>query len=401
MTATKYVITPNTTHVRSQFLKRPTHRPRSGIEGSVRNQYNAEQRTKMVSTSLAAQPVPTLWQMYKGVVLWFLSVLFPVLDSPWKVYLATILVPLTSLSTLYSRVRTCRKERKSRLLCYIYSMLLIILLILFLLFFVGCIKISQQNIKYRLEAFPEAMDAIREGIKNNRIHLEEGYDLYLPPNFSGHPTDTACRVAPAGLVLFPGALLDHRAYGRVASQLSDMGVLVVVQDDEPIRLPAPILGSNTEFVENAIKGVKEKHNIEVLEWSVGGHSLGAKTAADIITNMEGIKKLVLWAQYGAWGIDLAQSDVDVLLITATEDGYYFPNDEVRQKLFEKLPPRAVDSNGAGTVHLEIIGGNHGGFADYEKQVFYKVDGERKISLEEQQRQVIQSTAQFLIGNTKV
>ena len=275
-----------------------------------------------------------------------------------------------------------------------------ILLTIFLAFFGSCIKRAQQCIQYRLDAFPEAMDAIREGIKNERIHLEKGYYLYLPPDFTSHPVDNACRVTQVGLVLFPGALLDHRAYGRVASKLSDEGILVIIQDNEPWRLPAAIMGSNADFVQKTIGDVKKKHNIEVLEWSVGGHSLGAKTAADVVIHMNGIKKLVLWAQYNPWGIDLAQSDVDVLLVTATEDGYYFPNDEVRQRLFDKLPPMAMNPSGKGTVHLEIIGGNHGGFANYGKQVFYKVDGERRIPLEEQQRQVIKSTAEFLTGKAK-
>jgi len=72
-----------------------------------------------------------------------------------------------------------------------------------------------------------------------------------------------------------------------------------------------------------------------------------------------------------------------------------------EELEAKLPPRSGsdDTSGKGcTFYITIEGGNHSGCAHYGPQTYPIRDADRTITLEEQQNQTANLTADFLLGN---
>ena len=122
-------------------------------------------------------------------------------------------------------------------------------------------------------------------------------------------------------------------------------------------------------------------NPGVTAWAVGGHSLGGVAAASFAgKNDATVQGLVLLASY--LSVDLSQSSVQVVSITATEDkvlnwGSY--NDTVT-----KLPTEAE--------YVSIEGGNHGQFGMYGQQ---SGDGVAVIASEAQQTQAMAATRNLL------
>ncbi len=55
-----------------------------------------------------------------------------------------------------------------------------------------------------------------------------------------------------GIIIYPGALVNHRAYAPIASRLSDEGFLVVVMSLEPVR-----------FSTDSLEDSKKKANCHV------------------------------------------------------------------------------------------------------------------------------------------
>jgi hypothetical protein len=77
-------------------------------------------------------------------------------------------------------------------------------------------------------------------------------------------------VVPAGLVLFPGALLEHRAYGVIATQLAAQGIVVVlVPSCEPCRLPTALLGANAESTVPTIRQRLTIRSVTTIRQRVG------------------------------------------------------------------------------------------------------------------------------------
>ena len=90
-------------------------------------------------------------------------------------------------------------------------------------------------------------------------------------------------------------------------------------------------------------------------------------------------------------VNLHDANVDALVIVGSEDIFYRQlSEEDRNAFFDKLPKTR-------TTFLEIEGGNHSGFAHYGPQTFPLKDGERSITLDEQQDAVVAATTTFLVG----
>ena len=160
---------------------------------------------------------------------------------------------------------------------YFYVILLIYALWRILSHLLYCWKTAQAYCKNRINASEKTL-ATRSRLQNSsssarsRVVFEERYDVYLPPRNVDTSTSTTV-VVPCGFFLFPGALVDYRCYTDVALALSNLGVLVVVQNTEPFRLSAWIYGSNDDFAKQTMRQVEERHSFRVQEWSVGGHSM--------------------------------------------------------------------------------------------------------------------------------
>lgn len=186
------------------------------------------------------------------------------------------------------------------------------------------------------------------------------------------PNDSDSKI---GLILYPGGRVDIRAYAPHAQAIANDGFTVVLV---PMPLNFAFLG-----IDRAWDVMAAFPQIET--WAVGGHSLGGAMAAEFANdNLDAIAGLVLWASYPGENNDLSNTNLPVLSIYASNDGLASPAKILNSK--KRLP--------AETLYVEIVGGNHAGFAWYGSQ---RGDGVLEISKISQQNQVVEATAAFLNG----
>jgi dienelactone hydrolase len=177
----------------------------------------------------------------------------------------------------------------------------------------------------------------------------------------------------AGLVLYPGAYIDVRSYAPPARALAEAGFLVAV--------PAMPLGLAFLGVDAARRPIAA--HPEVRAWAVGGHSLGGVAAARFAAGRgAGVEGLVLWASYPDSLTDLSRSTLSALSVFGTNDGRTLPSTVAATA--HRLPP--------ATRLVELAGANHGQFGWYGEQAG---DRPAAMSREEQTRQVVAATADFL------
>jgi dienelactone hydrolase len=176
-----------------------------------------------------------------------------------------------------------------------------------------------------------------------------------------------------GLILYPGARVDYRAYAPFAREIAESGFMVVIA-----KMPLNF----------AIFGVNRASEImasfpEITTWAIGGHSLGGAMAAQFAgEHLSMVEGLVLWAAYPAGNNDLSDSGLGVVSIYASNDGLATLADISASE--QNLPQDAV--------FIEIAGGNHAGFGWYGAQ---NGDGNASISKTEQQSQIVDATIDLL------
>jgi hypothetical protein len=357
--------------------------------------------TLTIEEQLAVAPVD-LFRFSHQILLYGLATIFRgILDTPARIYAALVLY-VGSLVYSFGWIR--RRPKRSGFVYHGSWIIWILLALLGILVLAMCQHFVRKLTPNRLEAHPEAKEAIRRGLENGSVVIEPSYDLYLPSEFSSDKSDESCRVVGSGLVLFPGALVEHRSFGVIAAKLAAVGMVVIVPNCEPARFPVAVLGANANWVVKTLAEIKNKHHVTVQEWSVGGHSMGGYAAASMIDKISDdvISKLVMWGVYSTYDLNLRNSTAQTLLVTASEDGFNLLTNKTKKgDLFQKLPSRvhSLDDSAASTTFwYEIKGGNHVGFANYGPQYFSKPDGNRTISLEEQHQQIVQVVSRFILGN---
>ena len=177
----------------------------------------------------------------------------------------------------------------------------------------------------------------------------------------------------AGVVFYPGALVDPRAYLALLRPLAEQGhVIVVVNAPFDVALLAP----------GAVTAAFDAHP-EVRTWAVGGHSLGGLPASTAAAGGGArVRGLFLWASYPAQSI--ADAPVAALSVSGDRDGLTTPADVAASRAL--LPP--------GTTFTVVQGGVHAYFGDYGPQTG---DGEPTLSRAEAQRQIVTATEEFLAG----
>ena len=257
------------------------------------------------------------------------------------------------------------------------------------------------GVRRRLQATAPALETLSTGITNKTIVATSKYIIFFPCSKEELSSKTTTLVEKA-LFYIPGLYVDYRSYSRIAQALADKhNVLVVLMNSEPIRISLPVFGFDTAYMTSIIDEVETDWNLQVKEWSIGGHSLGTIASSNMSLDSDfpkKIKKVVMHA--GFWNPDksLQSSPLKFLILNATNDGFYFDSDQAKQNYLSCYPPDGKPNMSAGgqTVYMEMEGANHSGYGDYAPhQVFTKVDGKRTISLEEQHKQVLQITADFL------
>jgi hypothetical protein len=208
---------------------------------------------------------------------------------------------------------------------------------------------------------PEALAAL---VSDDRVLVTEGSSIEFAPR-AAEPT--------TGLVLYPGALVDARAYASAARKAAEQGYFVAIVD---VPLDFAILSPDRAA------DVIAAHP-EVRSWAVGGHSLGGVAASSFAKrHPDEIAGLALWASYPAESDDLSVSRLAVVSISGANDGLSTPAKIAASRRL--LPPE--------TRYVTVAGGNHSQFGRYGPQ---RGDGRAEIGPSDQEAQVVAGTVDLL------
>ncbi len=200
-----------------------------------------------------------------------------------------------------------------------------------------------------------------------------------PAHLLMSPADTGEAPIGTGLVFYPGARVDPRAYATLLAP--------VVEAGHPVVVVKPPLGFALLDIDAATGAVEAYDAWSKVDggpdrWAVGGHSLGGVAASDYAREAatSDVAALVLWAAYPARS--LADVDLPVLSVSGTNDALTTPAEIEQSK--DLLPPE--------TDFVVIEGANHAQFGDYGDQ---GGDGEATISDEEARTRIVEATILFL------
>ncbi|MGL5346204.1 MAG: alpha/beta hydrolase [Peptostreptococcaceae bacterium] len=205
-------------------------------------------------------------------------------------------------------------------------------------------------------------------VANTALISDENVKVNIGDFISFTPQNTE---VTKGLILYPGAKVDAKAYAPLAKGVAKEGYEVIIVD---MPLNFAMLGTN-----KAQKVIKEYPHIK--NWAIGGHSLGGVAASKFIIDNPQIDGLILLASY-PMGDELKNLGVDVLSIWGSKDGVLNFENLIASKM--KLPVE--------TEYVEIEGGNHAQFGDYGQQ---KGDHNAIISADEQLKITEDSITNFL------
>lgn len=211
-----------------------------------------------------------------------------------------------------------------------------------------------------LSAEQVALDAIADG---DGVEISDG-----ATSLTMQPTEPA----RTGLVFYPGAKVDPRAYTRLLRPLAEAGYPVVIA-----KQPYNLAILDIDAAERWIGATDD----EVDRWVVGGHSLGGAMAASYASDERPeLVGLLLYAAYPAG--DLSDRDVAVLSVSGTNDGLSTP---------DKIADSVADLP-ATTELVTVEGAIHAFFGDYGSQ---RGDGEPGVDRETAQRDIVAATLAFL------
>jgi len=283
---------------------------------------------------------------------------------------------------------------------------------------------------------------LREKIKQGRVLQRHSHDLYLPPKEESSDDATTDSNHIKCLLLFPGFGIHHSAYADVASLISQYGIPVAVVSLEPLRLAHAKLGGSIQDVRRILKSAgrdvakyykqhdndksKEKDNESViLEWDVGGHSMGGYNSLQLapVVQQSDEEQLTIklsqnngsisriGSQIIVWGAGNLVDNVPnlqtsnnsdkssskslrVLVLSGSNDDIAkFTSHRQKRDLLRKLPRRSKMQT--------IKGANHSGFASYDeaskKSSTFLLNGIRDIKLKDQQEETARRTADFLLN----
>lgn len=160
--------------------------------------------------------------------------------------------------------------------------------------------------------------------------------------------------AEVGIVLYPGAKVDPRAYVPLAQELASKGYYCVIA-----KMPFNLAFFGIDAASGLMEAAPGVH-----EWWIAGHSLGGAMAAQFAsTHADELEGVLLLAAYAA--TDLSASGLTVETAYGSNDGVL--NRDALEQNAANLP------SGSRTDVIE--GGNHAGFGDYGPQ---NGDGENAL-----------------------
>ena len=192
------------------------------------------------------------------------------------------------------------------------------------------------------------------------------------------------------LLFFPGFLVDSSAYSIVLKEIRDLTNITII-------CIKPKYGVATMFTSDDFDSIYSEYS-SIAEWYIGGHSAGVLAAAAMIHGKYGFlfKKMINWAGTVSHQYSLSNlSSCNIMTIFGSEDkicnfnGTNMTGERVKDILITRYPL-------CKHVTYVIDGGNHSGFGMYNGKKS-KFDGERKISLNNQQGIIADITSQFLLN----
>jgi hypothetical protein len=175
--------------------------------------------------------------------------------------------------------------------------------------------------------------------------------------------------SPIGVVFYGGGLVDPRAYSPLAATLTERYGLPVV---------IPVFGNDMAFnASSCLSGRLSMAQADfdgVEKWVLVGHSFGGVAASvDLWLSLQGkgdvdidsIAGLVMLAAdvqstTGCGPIDFSRTTIPMASVLASED---------RVLNFTRFNINRGNFPANDTFYLNILGGNHGGFGDYDDTEF--------------------------------
>lgn len=180
----------------------------------------------------------------------------------------------------------------------------------------------------------------------------------------------------AGVVIYPGALVDYKAYASLAKKLSQKGVTVVIA-----KFPCNYAFLDINACDDIIQAIPE-----VNQWFLAGHSLGGSMASYYISRrIDNIDGFILLASFSTK--DLSNIDIPCLSIYGSKDAVL--NRSQYEACRDNFPKNLTE--------YVINGGCHAYFGDYGRQ---NGDGEPTITLEEQENQTVDQIIDWIIKETQ-
>jgi hypothetical protein len=194
------------------------------------------------------------------------------------------------------------------------------------------------------------------------VNAERGVVIFFPADNPRPET---------GLVFYPGAKVDYRAYAPLLKMIASNNYFVVLT-------PAPL--NFAIFDSNAAARIEAQYP-EIQNWFVGGHSLGGIAASSYAASHPDIKGAILWGSVPANDL-LRINDMPALSIYGTNDGLISLQAYADSRVLFRVD----------TEFIKIEGGNHAQFGAYG---FQDGDDEASISQEEQWTQTVNATVEFM------
>jgi len=186
------------------------------------------------------------------------------------------------------------------------------------------------------------------------------------------------KTAPTvGFIILPGGNCDPRSYAPAAHAIAAKGFFTCI-------IPMPKCVAFLGYM-RADKVIKDHEQIE--KWVMGGHSVGGTAACPYAKTSGKLSGVVIWASYVNAELRLDDTALKVLSVTGSLDGRATPEQVKENAVY--LP--------ADTVFEEIEGGNHTqfGWIDPSPYPYLEEDNAATITIEEQQKQIVQATTDFL------
>ncbi len=175
-----------------------------------------------------------------------------------------------------------------------------------------------------------------------------------------------------GLVFYPGARVEPRAYAHLLRQVAAGGYLVVIAKQ---TFNLAVLGRDDA------SAILRSHP-GITRWVIGGHSLGGTMAAAYArAHPARVAGLLLWASYPAQSL-AADRGVAVTSVYGSRDGLATPAKIDAHR--PDLPP--------STTYVEVAGAVHSYFGDYGPQ---GGDGTPTVSRSAAQQQIVAASLALL------